>query len=196
MVVVALSLGVLAAALIKLAGDSSSPASIITSTVTTAPAVTTPTPTTVTPRASTPAPPSATTSGPGAARGPLSKEPKVTRQSARAPSKLLINELITGTGALARPGERVTVNYVGVLFHSGQEFDSSWKRGQRFTFTLGTGQVILGWNQGVPGMRVGGRRELTIPAALAYGSKGFPTTVPIPPNETLVFVVDLLGVRK
>jgi peptidylprolyl isomerase len=137
--------------------------------------------------------PSATT--PGAASGPLSKEPKMTPQS-RLPGKLLINDLITGTGAEAKAGETLTVNYVGFLFHGGQEFDSSWKRGKPFTFSLGTSQVILGWNQGVPGMHVGGRRELLVPAELAYGAKGFPTPVPIPPNKTLEFVVDLLEVSK
>jgi peptidylprolyl isomerase len=78
-----------------------------------------------------------------------------------------------------------------VLFNGGKEFDASWKRSEPFTFTLGQGKVIPGWDQGVPGMKIGGRRELIIPAALAYGANGSPPT--IPPNAPLVFVVDLLG---
>jgi peptidylprolyl isomerase len=123
--------------------------------------------------------------------GPLSTEPKVTPPSGAAPSKLVVKDLITGTGAEAKAGQTVTVNYVGVLFHGGTKFDASWKRSEPFTFTLGRGQVIPGWDQGVAGMKVGGRRELIIPAALAYGAKGSPPV--IPPNAPLVFVVDLLG---
>ena len=123
--------------------------------------------------------------------GPLSKEPKVTPPSGAAPSKLVVKDIITGTGPEAKAGQAVTVNYVGVLFHDGKEFDASWKRSEPFTFTLGKGAVIPGWDQGVAGMKVGGRRELIIPAALAYGAKGSPPT--IPPNAPLVFVVDLLG---
>jgi len=123
--------------------------------------------------------------------GPLSKEPKVTPPSGAAPSKLVVKDIITGTGPEAKAGQAVTVNYVGVLFRGGKEFDASWKRSEPFTFTLGKGAVISGWDQGVAGMKVGGRRELIIPAALAYGAKGSPPT--IPPNAPLVFVVDLLG---
>jgi len=123
--------------------------------------------------------------------GPLSTEPKVTPPSGPAPAKLVTKDLITGTGAEAKAGQPVTVNYVGVLFNGGKEFDASWKRSEPFTFTLGQGKVIPGWDQGVPGMKVGGRRELIIPAALAYGANGSPPT--IPPNAPLVFVVDLLG---
>jgi peptidylprolyl isomerase len=123
--------------------------------------------------------------------GPLATEPKVTPPSGAAPSKLGSKDLITGTGAEAKAGQNVTVNYVGVLFHGGKEFDASWKRSEPLTFALGKGQVIAGWDQGVPGMKVGGRRELIIPSELAYGAKGSPPT--IPPNAPLVFVVDLLG---
>lgn len=123
--------------------------------------------------------------------GPLSKEPKVTPPSGPAPTKLVIKDLITGTGAEAKDGDTVTVNYVGVLYKGGKEFDASWKRNEPFTFTLGKGQVIAGWDQGVAGMKVGGRRELIIPSALAYGTKGSPPTIPA--NAPLVFVVDLLG---
>jgi peptidylprolyl isomerase len=123
--------------------------------------------------------------------GPLSKEPVVTPPSGPAPTKLAVKDIITGTGAEAKAGEKVTVNYVGVLFHGGKVFDASWKRKEPFTFELGKGQVIPGWDQGVPGMKVGGRRELIIPAALAYGARGSPPTIPA--NAPLVFVVDLLG---
>jgi peptidylprolyl isomerase len=123
--------------------------------------------------------------------GPLSKEPTVTSPGGAAPKKLEIKDLIVGKGAEAKNGESVTVNYVGVLFHGGKEFDASWLRKEPFTFELGKPGVIQGWLQGVPGMKVGGRRELVIPAALAYGSKG---SAKIPKNEPLVFVIDLLGV--
>jgi peptidylprolyl isomerase len=123
--------------------------------------------------------------------GPLSKEPTVPPSSGAAPSRLVTKDLIKGTGAEAKAGQTVTVNYVGVLFHGGSKFDASWKRSEPLSFTLGRGQVIPGWDQGVVGMKVGGRRELIIPAALAYGPTGRPPT--IPPNSPLVFVVDLLS---
>jgi peptidylprolyl isomerase len=123
--------------------------------------------------------------------GALSKEPKVTPPTGAAPTKLVTKDLIAGTGPEAKAGQTVTVNYVGVLYKGGKEFDASWKRNEPFSFTLGKGQVIAGWDQGVAGMKVGGRRELIIPSALAYGVKGSPPT--IPGNAPLVFVVDLLG---
>jgi peptidylprolyl isomerase len=123
--------------------------------------------------------------------GPLSKKPAVTPPSGAAPTKLVTKEIIKGTGAEAKAGDTVTVNYVGVLYKGGKEFDASWKRSEPFTFALGKGQVIPGWDQGVAGMKVGGRRELIIPSELAYGKRGSPPT--IPPNAPLVFVVDLLG---
>jgi peptidylprolyl isomerase len=123
--------------------------------------------------------------------GPLATEPKVTPPKGPPPTKLETKDLIVGTGPEAKAGQSVTVNYVGVLFKGGTEFDASWKRKEPFTFTLGQGQVIKGWDQGVPGMKVGGRRELVIPSNLAYGPKGSGSS--IPPNAPLVFVVDLLG---
>ena len=123
--------------------------------------------------------------------GPLSKEPHVTPPSGPAPTKLVTKEIIKGTGTEAKSGDAVTVNYVGVLYKSGKVFNASWETKQTFPFTLGKGDVIPGWEQGVVGMKVGGRRELIIPAALAYGAKGSPPK--IPPNEPLVFVVDLLS---
>jgi peptidylprolyl isomerase len=123
--------------------------------------------------------------------GPLSTEPTVTPPSGAPPTKLVTKEIITGTGPEAKAGESVTVNYVGVLYKGGKEFDASWKRKEPFSFTLGRGQVIAGWDQGVAGMKVGGRRLLIIPAPLGYGAKGSPPA--IPPNAALLFMVDLLG---
>jgi peptidylprolyl isomerase len=132
-------------------------------------------------------PPAATVKTP--ATGPLSKKPTVTPPAGAAPSKLVVKDLIKGIGkAVTSPSTSVTVNYVGVLYKGGKEFDSSWKRGETSTFSLSG--VIPGWTQGIPGMKVGGRRELIIPAALAYGAKGTPG---IPPNSPLVFVIDLLA---
>jgi peptidylprolyl isomerase len=124
--------------------------------------------------------------------GALSKEPTVTPPSGPAPAKLETKELIVGTGPEAKAGDSVTVNYVGVLYKDGKKFNASWETGKPFTFTLGKGEVIKGWDQGIVGMKVGGRRELIIPASLAYGAAGRPPA--IPKNEALVFVVDLLGV--
>lgn len=120
-------------------------------------------------------------------------KPKVTVQKGAAPKKLEVKDLEEGNGASAKAGDAVTVNYVGVNYKTGKEFDASWDRGEPFTFTLGAGEVIPGWDQGVAGMKVGGRRELIIPPSLGYGSAGAPPA--IPPNETLVFVVDLEAVE-
>jgi peptidylprolyl isomerase len=144
--------------------------------------------TTSTPSPTTP--PSATAKTPTS--GPLATKPAVTIPAGAAPTTLVTKELIKGTGPEAKAGQPVTVNYVGVLYKGGKEFDSSWKRSEPFAFTLGKSQVIKGWDQGVAGMKVGGRRELIIPAELAYGKTGSPPT--IPPNAPLVFVVDLLAV--
>ena len=105
--------------------------------------------------------------------------------------ELKIEQLQEGHGAVAQAGQTVSVHYTGTLT-DGSKFDSSLDRGQPFSFKLGAGQVIRGWDQGVAGMKVGGRRKLTIPPDLAYGAAGFPPV--IPPNSTLVFEVELLGV--
>jgi peptidylprolyl isomerase len=139
----------------------------------------------------TPASAPAATTAATPTSGPLSTKPAVKPPGGAAPSKLVVKDLVKGTGPEARAGQSVTVNYVGVLFHGGREFDASWRRNEPFTFTLGKGQVIRGWDQGVAGMKVGGRRELIIPAELAYGKRGSPPTIPA--NAPLVFVVDLLG---
>jgi peptidylprolyl isomerase len=122
----------------------------------------------------------------------LSK-PNVERPTGEAPTDLEIDDITVGDGDEARSGQTVAVHYVGVAFSSGKEFDSSWNRNSPFDFRLGAREVIAGWDLGVAGMRVGGRRKLTIPARLAYGDRGAGGA--IKPGETLVFVVDLLGVR-
>jgi peptidylprolyl isomerase len=117
-------------------------------------------------------------------------KPKVTVPSGAPPKQLEETDLIEGTGAEAKSGDEVTVQYVGVGYDSGEEFDASWNRNEPFSFTLGASEVIPGWDQGVEGMKVGGQRELIIPPELAYGETGSPPV--IGPNETLVFVIDLL----
>jgi FKBP-type peptidyl-prolyl cis-trans isomerase len=107
-------------------------------------------------------------------------------------AELKIEDMKPGTGAEARPGSTVTVHYVGTLT-DGKKFDSSRDRGKGFTFKLGAGQVIKGWDQGVAGMKIGQLRKLTIPAELGYGARGYPPV--IPPNATLVFEVELLEVN-
>jgi peptidylprolyl isomerase len=119
-------------------------------------------------------------------------KPEVTVPSGPPPKQLEINDLVEGTGAEAKSGDEVTVQYVGVGYDSGEEFDASWGR-EPFSFPLGAGMVIPGWDQGVEGMKVGGRRELIIPPELAYGAAGSPPS--IGPNETLIFVIDLLAVK-
>jgi FKBP-type peptidyl-prolyl cis-trans isomerase len=121
-----------------------------------------------------------------------SKKPKVTVPQGDPPAGLQIKDLKEGDGPTAASGSTVTVQYVGVAYSTGKQFDASWDRGQPLTFPLGAGQVIGGWDQGVAGMKVGGRRELIIPPDLAYGAGGHPPD--IKPNETLIFVIDLLKV--
>jgi peptidylprolyl isomerase len=120
------------------------------------------------------------------------ERPEIDKPEGDDPTELVIDDLVTGDGEEATPGRNVSVHYVGVSFHTGEEFDASWNRGQPFEFALGRGQVIQGWDHGVAGMRVGGRRQLTIPSSLAYGERGAGGV--IAPNEPLVFVVDLLSV--
>ena len=124
---------------------------------------------------------------------PSNGKPKVQVPSGPPPKKLVIKDLKTGKGPEAKPGDQVTVQYVGVAYDTGKQFDASWDRGQPFPFQLGAGMVIKGWDKGVAGMRVGGRRELVIPPNLAYGPAGQPPV--IAPNATLVFVIDLLAVK-
>jgi len=123
----------------------------------------------------------------------MPSKPEVTIPDSPAPSELEVDDEVVGDGAEAAKGRAVSVHYVGVAWSTRAEFDSSWGRNEPFVFGLGAGQVISGWDQGVTGMRVGGRRRLTIPPHLGYGSRGAGDA--IAPNETLVFVVDLLEVR-
>lgn len=120
-------------------------------------------------------------------------KPTVTVPKGISPKKFAIKEIEEGTGATAKAGDEVTVQYVGVGYDSEEEFDSSWSRNEPFSFTLGAGEVIKGWDKGVEGMKVGGRRELLIPGNLAYGPEGSPPK--IGPNETLIFTIDLLAVQ-
>ena len=115
-----------------------------------------------------------------------------TSRRVTSPSSSAIDDITVGDGPEATKGSKVSVHYVGVAFSSGEEFDASWNRGQPFEFKLGKGQVIPGWDAGVEGMKVGGRRKLTIPSAMAYGARGAGNA--IKPHEPLVFVVDLLSV--
>jgi peptidylprolyl isomerase len=120
-------------------------------------------------------------------------KPKVEKPSGAPPKELVTNDLEEGSGPEAKSGDTVTVQYVGVNYKTGKEFDSSWSRSEPFSFTLGAGEVIPGWDQGIEGMKVGGRRELVIPPELGYGAAGAPPAIPA--NETLVFVVDLEAVE-
>jgi peptidylprolyl isomerase len=121
-------------------------------------------------------------------------KPQVTVPDGAPPKKLVVKDLEVGSGPAAKAGDEVSVQYVGVGYDTKKEFDSSWSRGaEPFPFNLGAGEVIPGWDQGLVGMKVGGRRELVIPADLAYGSAGSPPV--IGQNETLIFVVDLEAVK-
>jgi peptidylprolyl isomerase len=118
--------------------------------------------------------------------------PTVQLPTGPAPTQLVVKDLKAGTGPEAKSGDQVTVQYIGVLYEDGTKFDASYDHGQPFSFQLGGGNVIPGWDQGVAGMKAGGRRELIIPPDLAYGAQGQPPTIPA--NATLVFVIDLVSV--
>ncbi len=118
--------------------------------------------------------------------------PDVEPHEGPAPTELLITDEVVGDGPEASAGSTVSAHYVGVAHSTGEEFDASWNRGAPLDFRVGVGQVITGWDQGIPGMRVGGRRRLVIPPAMAYGSRGAGGA--IGPDETLIFVVDLVAV--
>ena len=122
----------------------------------------------------------------------IHSKPAVSIPDGAPPTDLVIDDLVVGDGTEATAGMQVTVDYVGVSWSTQAEFDASWNRNDTFTFGLGAGQVIQGWDQGVQGMKVGGRRRLTIPPAMGYGEFGAGGV--IGPNETLVFVVDLRSV--
>jgi peptidylprolyl isomerase len=121
------------------------------------------------------------------------KRPEIDFPEGTPPTELLVTDEIVGEGPEAASGNTVTTHYVGVAYSTGEEFDASWNRGEPLSFRLGVGQVIQGWDQGIAGMKVGGRRRLVIPPELAYGSRG--AGAAIGPNETLIFVVDLVDAR-
>ncbi|HEV7806881.1 MAG TPA: FKBP-type peptidyl-prolyl cis-trans isomerase [Solirubrobacteraceae bacterium] len=118
----------------------------------------------------------------------LKKKPEIGKPSGEPPTKLYQRDIVTGKGKAAKTGDSVSVQYVGVSYSTGEQFDASWDRGDPFPFQLGQKMVITGWDEGVVGMKVGGRRMLVIPPDLAYGAQGQGS---IGPNETLVFVIDL-----
>lgn len=122
----------------------------------------------------------------------LKTKPKVVPPSGPPPTKLVVKDLIKGTGPAATASSTVTVQYVGILYKGGKQFDASWNDGSGQPVPLPLSGVLKGWQQGIPGMKVGGRRELIIPPALAYGAKGSPPKIPA--NAALVFVIDLHGV--
>ncbi|OMH26289.1 peptidylprolyl isomerase [Tersicoccus phoenicis] len=121
------------------------------------------------------------------------QRPEIEFPDHAAPADLVVQDLIVGDGPEATAGSTVSAHYVGVAFSTGEEFDASWNRGAPLDFRLGVGQVIAGWDEGIAGMKVGGRRRLEIPAVKAYGDSG--AGAAIAPGEALIFVVDLVGVR-
>ncbi|MGB5758201.1 MAG: FKBP-type peptidyl-prolyl cis-trans isomerase [Acidimicrobiales bacterium] len=121
-----------------------------------------------------------------------SQRPKITVPEGDAPTELIIEDHVIGDGGEATSGVNANVDYVGVSWSTGAEFDASWNRGEPLSFTIGAGQVISGWDQGVAGMRVGGRRTITIPPEMGYGAAGAGGV--IGPNETLIFTVDLRSI--
>ncbi len=123
----------------------------------------------------------------------MAQKPEISIPEGAAPTELTVEDITVGDGPEAAVGHRVDVHYVGVAWSDGRQFDASWDRRSTFDFKLGGGEVIKGWDQGVAGMKVGGRRRLTIPPGLGYGAARAGGV--IKPNETLVFVVDLVGVR-
>ena len=123
----------------------------------------------------------------------MTVKPEIEFPYGDPPTDLVVDDISEGTGAEAKPGQTVRVHYVGVAFSTGEEFDASWNRGEPLEFRLGAGRVIPGWDQGLVGMKVGGRRQLTIPPDLAYGDRGAGGV--IKPGETLIFVCDLVDTR-
>ena len=120
------------------------------------------------------------------------QRPEIDFPGGEPSAELQITDIWEGNGAEAKPGDVVKVHYVGVAYSTGEEFDASWNRGDPLQFTLGAGRVIAGWDQGVQGMKVGGRRQLIIPPDLAYGDRGAGNA--IAPGETLIFVCDLVSI--
>jgi peptidylprolyl isomerase len=123
----------------------------------------------------------------------MTDKPEIDFPQGPPPTDLQVTDVLAGDGDEAAPGQTAVVHYVGVAYSSGEEFDASWNRGEPFAFPLGAGHVIAGWDQGVVGMKVGGRRRLVIPPHLGYGDRGAGSA--IAPGETLIFVVDLIDVH-
>jgi peptidylprolyl isomerase len=155
--------------------------------------VSTPTSTATTETTTTPAPTTtAAPAKPTSISKDLKTKPAIPKPTAtKPPKRLVVKDIVKGTGKTAKAGDAITVQYVGVDYKTGKQFDASWDRGQPFQFQLGAQMVIPGWDQGVAGMKVGGRRELIIPPDLAYGPQGQPPT--IAPSATLIFVIDLVS---
>jgi FKBP-type peptidyl-prolyl cis-trans isomerase len=129
---------------------------------------------------------------PAGATTDLKTKPEITVPKTPAPATLQVSDIVVGDGDVACPGANLEMQYVGVTYADGKQFDASWDRGEPFAFQLGAGMVIGGWDQGIVGMREGGRRQLVIPPDLGYGEQGAPPD--IPPGATLVFVVDVVSV--
>jgi peptidylprolyl isomerase len=123
----------------------------------------------------------------------MTEKPEIDFPDAPPPEELVVTDIAVGDGPAATSGSTVSAHYVGVAHSTGEEFDASYNRGDPLSFRIGVGQVIAGWDQGILGMKVGGRRRLVIPPHLAYGDRGAGGA--IAPGETLIFVVDLVGVR-
>jgi peptidylprolyl isomerase len=175
------------------ASTDAAPAAAPPAATVTQPDVTVESPAATTATSTTPADATKTTaSGPKSVSKDLKTKPAIPKQSGNPPKKLVIKDIVKGTGKTAKAGAVVSVQYVGVDYKTGEQFDASWDRGQPFQFQLGAQSVIPGWDQGVAGMKVGGRRQLTIPPDLAYGPQGQPPA--IGPSATLVFVIDLVSV--
>jgi peptidylprolyl isomerase len=122
-----------------------------------------------------------------------STKPEIPKPTGSPPRRLVVEDIVKGKGPAAKAGDTLVLHYVGMNFSNGLEFDASWDAGEPFPLQLGQGQVIEGWDRGLVGIRKGGRRKLTIPPELGYGAAGFPPD--IPPNETLIFVVDAVSVE-
>lgn len=122
-----------------------------------------------------------------------SVKPTIEAPEDPAPTELVINDIVEGSGPAAKDGDKVSVQYVGALYDTAAEFDASWDRGEPFELTLGGGTVIQGWDQGLVGMKAGGRRELIIPPDLGYGPQGSPPSIPA--NATLIFIVDMISIN-
>jgi peptidylprolyl isomerase len=134
------------------------------------------------------------TSGVGEISADLSTKPTIPKPTGEPPTELQTKDIVVGTGPAAKAGDTVQMEYVGTSWSTGQQFDASWDSGRPFTFQLGSGNVIAGWDQGIVGMKQGGRRLLVIPPDLGYGAEGAGGGA-IAPNETLVFVVDLKRIQ-